>query len=130
MSKWIFALVGLAISCFAQGSLDSANWKDRAAAFRSITAVTAQDQQRIIALLDRENRVVTDALTASGGKRGVSTTLGEEYSEYYSTVLSKVAEFATSGNDAAVPTLAGGAYYYTLYIDGKSISTKKMVRIQ
>jgi hypothetical protein len=58
MTKLMFGLVALTELCFARGDLNAANWKDRAAAFQAVAKgpITPQDQQRIIALLEKEIR--------------------------------------------------------------------------
>ena len=100
------------VPCFGQQGLDSPEWKVRALAFQNLVKqpLTSSSQQQLIALLDRENQIVIGALRESQGTRGVSVTLGEDYSEYYSTVLGKVAELAQNGNNAAIISMANGAY--------------------
>ncbi len=108
------ALVSLLLAtvCFAQTGLTSANWRERAAAFHALVqgTLTTQDEQRIVGLLERENQVVATALAATGGTRGVSSTIGEDYSEYYSSVLAKAADFVRGGSDSAIAVVSRGAY--------------------
>jgi hypothetical protein len=102
------------ISALAQVSLDAKDWRNRAAALAKVdTAVATKDsalQTKLMELLKTENQIVKSSLEHSGGKEGVSVTLGEGYSEYYSKLYATVLSIAKNGNDSALPILAEGAF--------------------
>jgi hypothetical protein len=104
----------LSTGSLAQMSLDAKDWQTRSAALAKIdTTVATQDsalQAKLMELLKRENQTVKSSLEHSGGKEGVSVTLGEGYSEYYSKLYATVFNIAKKGSDSALPILADGAF--------------------
>ncbi len=86
-------------------------WTQRYLEFKTIAGLgSSAAATRLVALLKLENAVVADTLKASAGRDGVSTTLGEGYSEYYSQLLAEVAARGKAGDDDAIAAAADGIY--------------------
>jgi hypothetical protein len=80
--------------CFAQDAvaLRSPYWEVRAQAFNvlrrdPVNWRSPDRRSQLVGLLERENGVILGALRESDSQEGVSAKYGEEYSEYYASLL-------------------------------------------
>jgi hypothetical protein len=98
----------------AQASLDAKDWRVRAAFIAKIDvasgAIDANLRTKLVELLGRENEVVKSTLERTGGKEGISVSLGEGYSEYYSRLSAVILGIAKSGDETATRILASSAF--------------------
>jgi hypothetical protein len=117
LSIWIAVLSPVLIAnlpMLSQESLDAKDWQTRATALSKIESSGVRKDSvlraKLAELLEKENLTVKSVFEHTGGKSGVSTTLGEDYSEYYSRLYAAVFTFAKDGDDSALPVLARGAF--------------------
>lgn len=93
----------------------SDDWRVRAAALRALIGrsellTSPGAKQAIIKLLDTENHLMRLTLRESHELTGVSVKYGEDYSAYYSTLLSTAAHLADSQDSRTLEVLARSAY--------------------
>lgn len=95
--------------------LKAPDWLQRRAAYMKIT-VSEETLQRpdvktaLVDLLESENQLIRKTLVDSNGEIGVSGKYGEDYSEYYATLLGTVEKIVDWHDPHQACILAQGSY--------------------